>query len=305
MEAWGIDISEYAVEAAPTDISTWLKVGTCTDIAFPAQYFDLVLVLETLEHVPPIDIDKTMWELRRVAGRWIWASIPCLGSNPFGPDGINGGKVDDGFLPTYDENIIDLVPFRHLYTDASGIPIHGHLTMASFDWWTSVFNQHGFIRRGDKEKVINRDLDSARDGIWNCTAFERMDNPPGAGKETMAVSRGFRRVENGAWESEPLSLPRGVHRLALRLGIARAALGGPAAGRLVHCLGLSSDGLWINASRVISRGEMPGILRRKKVDIPMLCCSGGGEEIRFRIECEGGMEVEPFPLSEVYLYAGV
>ena len=305
MEAWGIDISEYAVKTAPTDISTWLKVGTCTDIAFPAQYFDLVLVLETLEHIPPIDIDKTMRELRRVAARWVWASIPSLGSNPFGPDGINGGKVGDEFLPLYEENSIDLVPFKHLYTDANGIPIHGHLTMASFDWWTSVFNRHGFIRRGEKERVINRDLDSAREGIWNCLAFERIDNPLGAKTESMTISSGFRRADNGAWESEPLSLPRGIHRLDIRVGITRPAQGGPAAGRLLHCLGFSSDGSWINASRLLNRRGMRGISRRKTLDIPIVCCSGGEEEIRFRIECEGGLEVEPLPLSEVYLYAGV
>jgi ubiquinone/menaquinone biosynthesis C-methylase UbiE len=305
MEAWGIDISEYAVETAPTDISTWLKVGTCTDIAFPAQYFDLVLVLETLEHVPPIDISKTMRELRRVARRWVWASIPSLGSNPYGPNGINGGKVGDEYLPLYEDNVIDLVPFKHLYTDANGIPIHGHLAMASFDWWTSVFNQHGFIRRGDKERIINRDLDSAREGIWNCTAFEKVGNPAGAKGEPMTIISTFLRTEDGAWESEPVSLPRGLHRLDLKLGITRAARGGPAVGRLIHCLGVSAEGSRINASRLINRKEMCGISRRKALDIPMLCCSGGEEEIRFRIECEGGLEVEPSPLSEVYLYASV
>jgi len=305
IEAWGIDISEYAVEAAPTGISTWLKVGTCTDIAFPAQYFDLVLVLETLEHVPPIDVSKTMRELRRVARRWVWASIPSLGSNPYGPDGINGGKVGDEYLPLYEDNTIDLVPFKHLYTDANGIPIHGHLVMASFDWWTSVFNQHGFIRRGDKERIINRDLDSARDGIWNCTAFEKVGNPAGARGELMTISRTFLRTEDGTWESDPITLPRGVHRLNMRVGITQPARGGPAVGRLVHCLGVSAESSCINASRLINRNEMPRISRRKTLDIPILCCSRGEEEIRFRIECEGGLKVEPFPLSEVYLYAGV
>jgi hypothetical protein len=91
----------------------------------------------------------------------------------------------------------------------------------------------------------------------------------------------------------------------LKVGITQPARGGPAVGRLAHCLGVSADGSCINASRLINRKQVSGISRRKALNIPMLCCSIGEEEIRFRIECEGGLEVEPFPLTEVYLYAGV
>lgn len=54
-DAWGLDISEYAIGAAPDDVKTYLRQFDLTkpDLShFGAQEFRLALCIETMEHIP-------------------------------------------------------------------------------------------------------------------------------------------------------------------------------------------------------------------------------------------------------------
>ncbi|HEX9968532.1 MAG TPA: class I SAM-dependent methyltransferase, partial [Acidimicrobiales bacterium] len=133
--------------------------------------FDTVTALETLEHLPPESVPKALRELRRATSGYLVATIPSFGPNEHGPGGWFDVKVRPERLdhyrslgPEYDGPI----PYDDLYRDARGEPIEGHLTIASFRWWTRQFEDAGFVRCGATERRIHPHL--ARFGLtkyWN------------------------------------------------------------------------------------------------------------------------------------------
>jgi len=71
IDAWGIDISEYAISHAPEAIKPYLKVASATEIPFPDKHFDLIYCASVLEHIPEELTDKVIAEFKRVANRAI------------------------------------------------------------------------------------------------------------------------------------------------------------------------------------------------------------------------------------------
>ena len=68
IDAYGVDISEYAISQNPKMKKKYLKV---CDIAteklpFDDNYFDLVTCFETMEHIPEKEVDFTFLEIHRV-----------------------------------------------------------------------------------------------------------------------------------------------------------------------------------------------------------------------------------------------
>lgn len=51
VEAWGIDISEYAIQNVLPDFQPYCKVGRITEL-FPQPRYDLITSIEVVEHVP-------------------------------------------------------------------------------------------------------------------------------------------------------------------------------------------------------------------------------------------------------------
>ena len=75
------------------------------------------------------------------------------------------------------------VAYDDLYRDTDGAPIQGHLTIASFGWWTRQFEAVGFVRDGAIERRIHPHL--AQLGLtkyWNLYVFRVPDQPAGAGE---------------------------------------------------------------------------------------------------------------------------
>ena len=81
--------------------------------------------------------------------RWVVATIPSFGPNRGGPPGWLEGKV-------HDERLADLyalgsdfdgpVAEADLAHDTKGNLLEGHVTIASYRWWTSQFEAAGFVR---------------------------------------------------------------------------------------------------------------------------------------------------------------
>ncbi len=54
----------------------------------------------------------------------------------------------------------------------TGRPIEGHLTIASFDWWTDRFAEAGFTRCPDIERRLYADIEPADLApFWNLYVF--------------------------------------------------------------------------------------------------------------------------------------
>lgn len=179
VEAWGIDVSHDAVASAPEPVRHRMAVASATHLPVRSGAVEVATAFETLEHVPPRAVSRAVRELARVASRFVVATIPSFGPNPHGPDGWVHGKVRweqlDHYLglgPGYEGP----VPFPDLMRDADGNPIEGHLTIASFAWWTRRFSDAGLVRCGEVEERMNEDLDRyglIGEQIWNLYVFRR------------------------------------------------------------------------------------------------------------------------------------
>lgn len=76
-EAYGIDISDYAIKTAESNVREY--VSTRTLASFKESEFDLVVSKDTLEHVAIQDLTKILSEIRRIA-KQILIAVP-LGEN--------------------------------------------------------------------------------------------------------------------------------------------------------------------------------------------------------------------------------
>ena len=175
VDAWGVDISRYAIETAPESVREFLRVGSVLDLEFNDDSFDLVACLETLEHLHPDRIDEAVRKLCRVTSDKLFLTTPSAGPNEFGPDGGLDGKVKPAAIDLYkdEDTLSGPIPIADLVTDKDGFPLQGHLTVATFAWWTAMFAKYGFTRRGDIERLINEDELLVRTGVWNVYVFEK------------------------------------------------------------------------------------------------------------------------------------
>lgn len=185
LDAEGCDLSAYAVDhAAPGAVGHVRVANLFAGLPWGDGAFDLVTTLEILEHLPPHRVPEAVAELRRVCGGWLYATIPSFGPNRSGPDGHLEGKV----RPERVEHYRDLgpeytgpVPQADLAVDAEGRPVEGHLTIASFEWWTARFEEAGFTRCVDVEGRLYADIAPADLApYWNLYVFRLPGADPAA-----------------------------------------------------------------------------------------------------------------------------
>ncbi len=182
VDAEGCDVSSYAVDHPSPGARGHLRVGDLlSGLPWPDASFDLVSALETLEHLPPERVPDALCELRRVCRGFVYVTIPSFGpNNDAGPAGHLEGKVRPERLAHYEElgsAFEGPVPFDDLARDAAGEPVEGHLTIASFAWWTARFEEAGWSRRPDVEGRIYDDIEPAQLApFWNLYVF----STPGA-----------------------------------------------------------------------------------------------------------------------------
>jgi SAM-dependent methyltransferase len=190
VHAVGCDVSDFAISRATPGAVGHVRVAdVLTGLPWPDAAFDVVSVLETLEHLPPDQVPQAIAELRRVCGGFLYATIPSFGpSGGPGPDGFFDNKVRPERLEHYRSLAATFdgpVPYEDLERDIDGEPVEGHLTIASFAWWTRQFAQAGMTRRPDVEARIYTDIEPA--GLvpwWNLYVF----SAPGA-SEAIAAAR--------------------------------------------------------------------------------------------------------------------
>jgi hypothetical protein len=185
VDSYGWDVSEWAVSDAPRSVRDRVAVVDLEE-GIPAdrfhETFSLVTAFEVLEHLRPEAVPGVLASLRPLCGGFLVATIPSLGSNSSGPDGFADGKVKADRLDRYHELGSDYegpVPDDDLMLDDDGNPVQGHLTIASFAWWTRMFEAAGFRRLHDRElamhPVLGRfDLSVA----WNLYVFHVDSSEP-------------------------------------------------------------------------------------------------------------------------------
>jgi SAM-dependent methyltransferase len=181
-DASGSDVSQYAIDHYAEGARGHLRFGDLTErLPYSNGAFELVSALETFEHVPPDRVPHALREVRRITSGLVVATIPSFGPNANGPGGWFDGKVEPDRLEHYNSLGPDYggpVAYDDLFRDARGEPIEGHLTIASFGWWTQHFEEAGFVRCAAIERAMHHDL--ARFGLtkyWNLYVFRLPDAP--------------------------------------------------------------------------------------------------------------------------------
>jgi len=127
VEAWGIDISTYAINHAPESIRKYLICGDAADfVAF--KEFDLIIAIETLEHIRRLDhaLKNVFYALSNDG--YFWVSVP------FYAKGIK----------------LTMEDVSHL---------HRH----NMEWWINKIESHGFkfhpeIKAGVGEAIEMSDV---------------------------------------------------------------------------------------------------------------------------------------------------
>ena len=180
VDAEGVDVSRFALDHAALGARGHIRYGNLLH-KLPVRdgAYDVVTAFETLEHLPPEAVPAALRELARCTNAYVVATIPSFGENKWGPGGWFDVKVRPerldyyrGLGPSYDGP----VPFEDLFRNEDGEPIEGHLTIASFDWWTKQFAEAGLVRCGETERRMHPNL--ARFGLtkfWNIYVFRRPD----------------------------------------------------------------------------------------------------------------------------------
>jgi SAM-dependent methyltransferase len=176
LDAWGCDASAYAVEHAAPGAAGRVSLGDPSQrLPYSDGEFELVSALEILEHLPPAAVPGALRELRRVCSGICYVTTPSFGANASGLDGHFEGKVRPERLEHYRSlgaGFLGPVPTEDLAVDADGVPVEGHLTIASFGWWTERFAEAGFERWVDVEKRLYADIEPVGlERYWNLYVF--------------------------------------------------------------------------------------------------------------------------------------
>lgn len=74
IEAYGIDISEYAIQNTHPDIRPYCQVGSISK-PFPMKY-DLIISIEVLEHMPKIEADQALKNFCQHSNDIVFSSTP-------------------------------------------------------------------------------------------------------------------------------------------------------------------------------------------------------------------------------------
>ncbi|MCK4788866.1 MAG: class I SAM-dependent methyltransferase, partial [Desulfobacteraceae bacterium] len=122
VEAYGTDLSIYAIETAIEKAKPYLRVAKVEDVIKEGHTYEAVYGIEVFEHLLPQDIPSVFSKIRSLCSKWFFFTVPCN--------------------PRFES--ICQTSFKNLPKDHDGKPIQGHTVDASWYWWARQVVQAGF-----------------------------------------------------------------------------------------------------------------------------------------------------------------
>jgi SAM-dependent methyltransferase len=159
VDAIGCDYSEAFIAVAPEEVRPHLEQADVNDLGrYATDAFDLVLCMEVLEHLPIDLVHSCIEELLRVSSAAVVVTTPSFGPNWPGRSGL---PLD---TPSWRADARAGTRFSQIVLAPDGRPHHGHLTLASYAWWTEAFRGHSLSRNHDLE---NAWLEDPKRPLWH------------------------------------------------------------------------------------------------------------------------------------------
>ncbi|URD50129.1 DUF4214 domain-containing protein [Chroococcidiopsis sp. CCNUC1] len=151
----GIEISSMAIDKAFPDIKNNIHHGDLLELELSEKY-DLIFGLDIFEHLNPNKLHDYLDRIDRILvdGGYLFGNIPAFGEDPI------FGTVFPIYIKEWEQDIAEEKPFNLLHVDKDGYPINGHLIWADWHWWVKQFEQHGFQREVEVEKVLHKKYDA-------------------------------------------------------------------------------------------------------------------------------------------------
>lgn len=132
IKAEGFDFSEWAINNLYSKCKKeWVKIHDVTKPwPYPDKHFDLVTILDLMEHVYIDDIDFVINDIYRVANKWVFLQIAT----------VKQGSHEKGYIIKKGESVpVDL----QVYTVA------GHVLVQTEKFWVDKLKRDGWIIRKD------------------------------------------------------------------------------------------------------------------------------------------------------------
>jgi SAM-dependent methyltransferase len=148
----GAEISHLAFAFGYSNVRDNMIFGNLLTLDL-GQRFDVVLCMDVLEHVSPLQLDAYIEKLASLVDDdgYLYLNAPMWGQD----------RVFGVFEEPYLREWLDVGAasyWRHWPCDQSGWPIHGHLVWANVDWWEGKFRHIGLVRDEVIEQTIQHDL---------------------------------------------------------------------------------------------------------------------------------------------------
>lgn len=119
VEAWGIDVSEYAISQVAEPVREFTRVASLTE-PLPRRY-DLVVCIEVLEHIPPAEVGAAIANLCAASDRILLSTTPddyaeATHFNVQPPEAWSAALAREGFIREVERDVSYVTPWAALYT---------------------------------------------------------------------------------------------------------------------------------------------------------------------------------------------
>jgi SAM-dependent methyltransferase len=137
VEAWGVDVSEYAISQVHESVRDYCRVGSLAE-PLPRRY-DLITCIEVIEHIPSSETDKVVANLTQATDRLLLSTSPLDYGEPTHvnvqqPEAWSAALAREGFLRDVDHDASYLTPWAALYRRTDE-PIEETVRRYDRAWW--------------------------------------------------------------------------------------------------------------------------------------------------------------------------
>lgn len=160
----GIDFSQALIGQAHKSVQPHLTVVSAENWLRKAELSttDLITFTEVFEHLPISVLEENLKSLTSTYNGNLLLTIPSYGLDSTFKLGI---RVNNG-NPQWNRDMMQNILFKNIVLE-DGLPHHGHITLASYRWWSEFFLFHSYARHRDLEKATaNKFYDTLKIYNW-------------------------------------------------------------------------------------------------------------------------------------------